>query len=232
MRSSNNCYYHFLPANYALCDIESRHLKVATFDDVNDPFELLGVNLGSENSREKNRETRIELRRWRDRVTKKYGVLCFSDGWSNPLLWSHYGDKHRGIGLGFSVTELREVNYKQERMPLETWNPAVDIQSILWTKFEHWKYEAEHRRFVLLKECRLVTKCGRTHYFWPFGSDLQLCRVVLGAKCDIDIERLERALGKMQASVEIIRSRVAFQHFGVVSRKDLQRAVRRKWRGR
>ena len=66
---SKKIYYHFSPARYALCDIKKRQLKVTTFDDVNDPFELLGINLG-------NREARKELRHWHDRMKEKYGMLC------------------------------------------------------------------------------------------------------------------------------------------------------------
>ena len=38
MQSSRRVYYHFLPAEFALCAIEKRRLKVATFDDMNDPL--------------------------------------------------------------------------------------------------------------------------------------------------------------------------------------------------
>ncbi len=26
--------------------------------------------------------------------------------WSNPVIWAHYGDKHRGLCLGFEVPEM------------------------------------------------------------------------------------------------------------------------------
>ncbi len=215
-------YYHFLPAKYALYGIEKRQLKVATFDDVNDPFELLGISLGDkEKTRKQNRERRKALGHWRDRMKKKYGMLCFSSGWSNPLLWSHYGDRHRGIGLGFCVEELRKVEYRWERLPDQEWNPVEDVQPILWTKFRHWEYEAEHRRFMLLNECRSETRCGKRYYFWPFGHDLQLQTVVIGANCNVPFNRLSQALGNLTASVKVVRARVAFQSFKVVCRRDM-----------
>ena len=170
MQPSHKVYYHFLPAKYALSGIEKRRLKVATFDDVNDPFELLGINLGSKKTRKQNRDIRKRLREWRDRMKAKYGMLCFSSGWNNPLLWSHYADKHRGIGLGFCVDELREVTYRQERLPRQEWNPAKDVQPVLWTKFQHWEYEAEHRRFMLLGECHSETEGGTRYYFGPSAA--------------------------------------------------------------
>ena len=46
------------------------------------------------------------------------GVLCFSRGWHNPLLWSHYGDKHRGVCLGFDVpnAHIVHVSYNSSRL--------------------------------------------------------------------------------------------------------------------
>uniref|UniRef100_UPI0040565126 DUF2971 domain-containing protein n=1 Tax=Candidatus Electronema sp. TaxID=2698783 RepID=UPI0040565126 len=31
------------------------------------------------------------------------GVCCFSTTYSSPLLWSHYGDQHKGICIGYSL---------------------------------------------------------------------------------------------------------------------------------
>ena len=221
MQPPKKVHYHFLPVKYALDDIEKRRLKVATFDDVNDPFELRGINLGGQKTKKENREFRKKLRHWRDRMKEKYGMLCFSSGWNNPLLWSHYGDRHGGIGLGFCVDQLVAVTYRQERLPRQAWNPADDIQPILWTKGRHWEYEAEYRRFVLLGECRSETKCGKRIYFWPFGSDLQLRRVVIGANCDVSFGRLRQALGNLTTGIDMVKARVAFQSFEVVCRRDM-----------
>ena len=73
MQPSKKVHYHFLSAKYALGGIEKRRLKVATFDDVNDPFELRGINLGDQKNKKQNREFRRKLHHWRDRMKKKYG---------------------------------------------------------------------------------------------------------------------------------------------------------------
>jgi hypothetical protein len=46
-------------------------------------------------------------------MVEKYGVLCFSRSCSDILMSSHYGDKHRGICLGFDVHDAtcRVVEY-------------------------------------------------------------------------------------------------------------------------
>lgn len=68
-------------------------IKISRFDDLNDPFELLAAQLRS-------KDVRKAFGALRDHMCANRGVLCFSRGWHNPLLWSHYGDKHRGICLG------------------------------------------------------------------------------------------------------------------------------------
>jgi len=109
--------YHFLSATYALADIERRRIKVSQLSALNDPFELLASQLLT-------RRERQRFNSFRRKIERQYGVLCFSRSWSNPLLWSHYGDKHRGMCLGFEVNEkmLEEVNYRRSRQLL---NPGV-----------------------------------------------------------------------------------------------------------
>ena len=206
--------YHLLPANWALCDIRHRRLKVTTFDDVNDPFELLGINLREKNIREK-------VKRWREEIKAEYGMLCFSAGWKSPLLWSHYADKHKGICLGFDVPQdlLHKVEYRQNRLPHDCVSLKVGIEPVLWMKFRQWKYEAEHRCIVSLDRCNRENVENKAIYFWPFGGDLKLQEVVCGARCEIDKKQLKMALGSLAKSVNLIKAREAFGSFKVVTQQ-------------
>ena len=164
--------YHLLPRKWALCDLKHRCLKVATFADLNDPFELRGVRL-------ENRADRRRFNRWRKFTAAKLGLLCFSKSWRNPVLWSHYADEHKGFCLGFDVPAscLHEVKYVPERLQFEQLVPDEgQLQQLLRTKFKDWGYEGECRRIV-----RLHNACEADNlHFWPFGSDLELREVVLG----------------------------------------------------
>src|SRR3989304_9386747 len=98
--------YHFLSANDALDDIIKKRIKLSEIDKLNDPFELWCSAQG-------NQQIRASLRRWKDKMSRRYGMLCFCKGWHNPLLWSHYSDRHQGMCLGFEVDDqyLKAVSY-------------------------------------------------------------------------------------------------------------------------
>ena len=207
--------YHLLPRKWALFDLKHRRLKVATFDDLNDPFELRGVRL-------ENRGDRQRFDRWRKHKAATLGLLCFSKSWRNPVLWSHYADEHKGICLGFDVPQscLYEVKYVPERLQFEQLVPDEgQLQQLLRTKFKDWGYEAEYRHIVRLHK---TWETGN-HHFWPFGSDLELREVVLGARCEVQMEHLEELLGDGFSRIELVQARPAFQTFNVVTD---QRGVR------
>lgn len=60
--------YHFLGADFALDDIRRGRLKIATFDDLNDPFELLVFA-------QPNQAIRTAMRRSKEGMARAYGLL-------------------------------------------------------------------------------------------------------------------------------------------------------------
>ncbi|MGH0214370.1 hypothetical protein NKY66_10695 [Sinorhizobium meliloti] len=104
--------YHFISQRYALSAIKDRRLKIASINELNDPFEFLGWNLHD-------REVRKKHKAWKNERDKELGLLCFSAVWTHPLLWEHYADKHQGIALGFEVPDddtYSQVHYCAERL--------------------------------------------------------------------------------------------------------------------
>ncbi len=59
----------------------------------------------------------------KDYLNEIWGLLCFSKGWENPVQWTHYSDKHKGLSFGFDVPHpdwlLAEVNYEDERLSVD-----------------------------------------------------------------------------------------------------------------
>jgi hypothetical protein len=170
--------YHFTSSARAKLILKSQRLKVTRFSEANDPFERLGLDC--------HRAATPQHTASRDETT---GILCFSENWNHPLLWSHYGDRHQGICLGFDVRrgDLQQVQYADERLreqlPEEDLFPEripPELQSILsCTKYSDLQYEQEFRRFVALAGAH--TEVG--NYYWPFGADLRLREVIFGDRC-------------------------------------------------
>lgn len=208
--------YHLLPAEFALSDVALQRLKISRLNDLNDPFELQALNLGNR------KDVRRALAGWKSDLSEMHGLLCFSKNWHNPVLWSHYAARHKGICLGFDLEDglSKDVKYASERLIKEIVHDTIDlavdeslVQDLLYTKFEHWKYEEETRVFVELDSKTIESGC----YFYPFGDQLRLREVILGPLCEIPIAQV-RALVKnlYKTPVYVMKARLAFKWFKVV----------------
>jgi hypothetical protein len=206
--------YHLTAAEFAINDIALSRMKVARFSDLNDPFELLALNFGG-------RTGRLAAANYKTWLDGDIGLLCFSQNWSSPVLWSHYGAKHRGIGLGFDVDGhfLQKVRYEDQRIRRDLGDSGdtsqlgpQDKQLLLYTKYKHWEYEEEFRSFVPLKDS---IKEGRLH-FHPFDKDLKLVEVILGHQCDLSLDAVRDLTQRHYQNVTTFKARLAFKSFDVV----------------
>jgi len=202
--------YHFLSCHDALDDIAKQHLKLSEIDKLNDPFELWCTA-------QTDRALRRDLRKWKAEMAQKYGVLCFCRHWHNPVLWSHYADRHRGICLGFDVPEIsiKAVNYVATRSPMQFPPTEETIQKLLFTKYRDWKYEEEWRGWFRLETRDPITGLG----FCSLDDKIQLREVIAGPLCDTPKAKIRAALGAALRSVLVVKARLAFATFQVVTNK-------------
>ncbi len=105
--------YYLTGAHFALSNLALRRVKIARYVDLNDPFELLAVDLADKEHRKAFRESKEE-------ISESNGLICLSKSWSNPLLWGHYADKHSGVALGFDVLDklLAPVIYAKKPLKI------------------------------------------------------------------------------------------------------------------
>jgi len=118
-------------------------------------------------------------------VSSRIGVLCLSETPRNILMWSHYGNSHRGICLQFHALEntletSQPVHYKELR---PTTNPVSQSQDemlddALFTKSDQWAYEREWRI--------IQYKRGAGIYRTPVDA---LVGVILGAQIESSDKR-------------------------------------------
>ena len=202
--------YHFLPANWALDDIKNRRLKISKIDDLNDPFELWCVS--------QQNQLRKPLREFKKEMVERYGMVCFSKHWRNPLLWSHYADKHRGVCLGFEVDgqRIKAVNYVLERPTLKFPPTEEESNELLYTKFRDWQYEEEWRGWFTLND----PDPSRGYYFFPFNDTVRLCEVIAGPLCNTPKAKIDEALKSYQDRVQVTKARLAFRSFEIVRNRE------------
>lgn len=194
--------YHFTQAEYALKDIRERRLKIAQFDDLNDPFELRNVRLLRP-------EDIFAFNMTRAEISERFGLLCFTELWNSILQWSHYGEHHRGICLGFEVSYLKgkfgPVKYPSGKLdyPGEAHLNVDFMNKMLHTKYRGWEYEKEWRVLIELKDAEWSEGSKRFLYFADFGNELALREVILGAECKVPLSEVRDALAGYTEAVQL-----------------------------
>jgi hypothetical protein len=208
--------YHLSESKWALENIEKERIKIAKIDDLNDPFELFGLDL-------KGKKQRRQFKEWRNKVAKQYGLVCFSRNWENPVLWSHYAENHKGIALGFEVSSknLMDVIYTGTRLPPESVNEALGDENeefrrkLFSMKYTDWAYEDEVRILTNLRDSHKESD----KYFLPFSPELTLREIIAGPLCSITESKFNEATEHYSKKVELIKARLAFRSFRVVKNR-------------
>jgi hypothetical protein len=215
--------YKFLDAQFGLKSLYERRLKQSRISDLNDPFELTPYDV-------RDPVIRHTFLQTRDQMDATRGMLCFSASWSDPVIWAHYSDKHRGLCLGFKIPKIKadpEIDESRRvtyiRRPLKfpvNFEHLPDakrfaiVKKILFTKFIKWDYEKEIRIWAPLQH-----EENGLHYF-EFDEKLELVEVLMGAKCSLTQSAIERALGSLASKVKIKKVRAAYNRFKMTEDKN------------
>jgi hypothetical protein len=205
--------YRYLKAEHALKIIRDREFRVSRLAELNDPFEFM-PGLPFVHPTWPHDIVDKQLGFLVDALNPKYGIICFSERISDPVVWSHYSDGHKGAALGFDVfcdDSLFQIKYPSTR-------PTIDMgrietmtedellammRGILSAKAPSWSYEAEYRVFVDLAKCRIENG----HYFHKIPDDC-FKQVVLGVRCTVHEAQIESALSESNTNnVAVVRAR-------------------------
>lgn len=200
--------YHFKCAKFGIESLTKGRLKISTLNELNDPFEMLCWNT-------KDPSSRLKLKKWKDEHNSVFGIVCFSQKWSNPLLWSHYADRHKGIAIEFNVPDhdpFYSVRYRRKRPIFPDEISDEQINDLILTKFSPWRYESEYRCFCVLKD----SVFDNGFYFENFSNTMKPTRVIVGQNFDDRKHNELSAACRPYPGVEIIQSRSAFRTFSIV----------------
>ena len=136
------------------------------------------------------------------------GIVSLAERNNCPLMWSHYGDQHRGICLGYSVPEKSTVDVQQVAYGGARLVKASDVgamlngddeararvdAAVMLRKAESWSYEQEWR-LIGPRETE--------------GSPLELEEIIFGMKCEDSAKyTVMKALEGRSGSVEFYEMR-------------------------
>lgn len=221
-------YQYFSAANAIRC-IETRRLRISTIHNLNDPFEVRPVLKGADSELRGDQES--FLHEWRERKAQEVGLLCFSATKTNPLLWSHYADRHRGIAIGFEYTcdngWLFPVVYSENNARPEvdfsdpSYTSTAKGREIFLTKAKDWKYEEEYRELVAIRDCQTSEGSYFTNSIvWNHMGQQQrvLKEVILGAHCTMCPTYIRKTLFQNEfKDVAVMKARLSEDKYEVES---------------
>lgn len=208
--------YRFLAAEWALKSLRERRLRASRIAELNDPFEWRISTVAATPHL-----ANVGRRAFDDFVTRindQFGIVSMSAEASDPVIWSHYADSHKGIALVFD-------HYRDLSLHAVTYSHAVPtfdvskflgeglgsdytlgvLRTALGRKSLTWGYEREYRAHLDLTTCDEDSG----HYFSRIPDNF-LKRVILGIRCETSKSDVEQALAAGGFSdVEIVQARMS-----------------------
>ena len=153
-------------------------------------------------------------------VDNPYGVLSLSERWDSILMWSYYGDQHRGYCKGFWEEKFRNylvvsgdpVSYPAQNIFTEI-HPTNDdfIETTIkqsHSKSNEWSYESEYR----------LTKIFYPEIPMPEDRIQQIpddffAEITIGLKTPVEYGDKLRQIGKVKKIKVLQAKKWAHNHF-------------------
>lgn len=183
--------YKFTSARNGICNLQNKRLKVSTIEDLNDPYDQCAVDTTDQAVRNAVDATIDPFRK----PAPTRAILCFSRNWDNLLLWSHYGDSHMGVCLGFDIPAGEpgpnydtDVLYQPNVIPAPRGPEDLPdlADRLVRTKHESWSYEQEVRMFIGVND-----PPDANGLWWiDFSPSLALREVIIGAQCHPEVSKM------------------------------------------
>jgi hypothetical protein len=152
-------------------------------------------------------------------LSLQFGLVCFSEIADNFLMWSHYTDGHKGMVVGFNARakffrkgNVMPVVYRSERVAAVYTSDGLEFvestNNLIRTKSIDWSYEREWRQMFAISECRRRHLEGSKVCYFQSLPPRSISSVILGARCDVDLEQAVRDVinRKAMRHVKLLRA--------------------------
>ena len=146
-------------------------------------------------------------------ISEIYASICFSKNENNNLMWSHYGDGHRGVLFEFDFSKtpkyldhLIKMRYLKKSPEVKIKRHAIDAKDLKWNiKSNDWEYENEYRisfEMDVLNHGNTINEKGNQVELLTFKLlPEMISRVILGLKIRPEkVEKITEVLRQDQYS--------------------------------
>lgn len=215
--------YRYLNQQYALEALQTMQLKVGRLSELNDPADCRPRLINGPNDNDPHFEERYFAE-----IGQEIGVLCLSETYKDPVIWSHYADAHRGLALGYDFRAdpggavCHPVHYElprpvidyteSERLRADDHSNRLFFDMVIekgfCSKAPSWGYEKERRVFIQLGPHNCTMK--GSHYFVRHMGPAPE-QVIIGARCTLTVSDVRRAInsnGVVPAMTQIFKARL------------------------
>jgi len=159
--------------------VSNNYLYYSSHNSFNDPFDCYNHLVDLKGMGKVDYKTQETIR---DAISKKllgHGICCFSRVNDSILMWSHYGNKHKGFCIEFDYKKMDspplDINYVHNFKRIDLLSNLNSMYHLIFTKSNDWEYEQELRSLVELKEgerkINYDPKCIKAVYFGVNASD-------------------------------------------------------------
>jgi hypothetical protein len=91
--------YKYVSFSSAVKIIKGGSIGFTCLEDLNDPFEGTNFGFSSLGDVKPQSATRV----FKSNFSRRYALLSLTRNPLNPLMWSHYGDSHKGVVIGIDI---------------------------------------------------------------------------------------------------------------------------------
>lgn len=154
-------YYHYFSGitdndgnNFSIRSLEEGQVSFSHISAFNDPCELAILPDGSDYIAKHIDEIKFiyEL---------QFRVFCFSKTCTNPIMWGHYGNAHRGFCVGYDEEDIINIDWPKQRFIFDKVSYSESVPRLseyevrngraLYYKSIDWKNENEWRASLYLE---------------------------------------------------------------------------------
>jgi hypothetical protein len=150
-------------------------------------------------------------------IRSKVGFFCLSKRFDSLPMWAHYAANASGFVIEYVnldeifcgdatgvLSQIRNVRYEREIEGV-TFDPCSH-ESLFFTKYSDWSYEAEARVVLPLAECRAKPAEARKLYLYDLPSE-SLNRLVLGWNIDPSKSKdIQAAVAEINPCVQVVQA--------------------------